>query len=90
MKVIQVVRKQIQLKICNLLKKYLGEPLLVHKRTATSSNSRPNTSTSATFDQVDQTSDGTSTDDNISSHNRLERSPVNKSKFFKIILLLFF
>ena len=55
----------------------LGEPLLVQKRTVTSSNSRPNTSTSATFDQVDQTSDGTSTDENASAQNRNERSPVN-------------
>lgn len=54
----------------------LGEPLLVQKRTATSSNSRPNTSTSATFDQIDQTSDQTSTDDNASAQNRNERSPV--------------
>ncbi|CAF5147671.1 unnamed protein product, partial [Rotaria magnacalcarata] len=52
-----------------------GEPLLVQKRTVTSSNSRPNTSTSATFDQVDHTSDGTSTDENISAQNRNERSP---------------
>ncbi|CAF2209937.1 unnamed protein product [Rotaria magnacalcarata] len=53
-----------------------GEPLLVQKRTVTSSNSRPNTSTSATFDQVDHTSDGTSTDENISAQNRNERSPT--------------
>jgi hypothetical protein len=56
---------------------FLGEPLLVHKRTATSSNSRPNTSTSDTFDQGDQTSDEASTDENTSAQNRNERSPVN-------------
>lgn len=57
---------------------FTGEPLLVQKRTATSSNSRPNTSTSATFDQGDHASDGASTDENISPQNRNERSPVNK------------
>ena len=57
----------------------IGEPLLVQKRTATSSNSRPNTSTSATFDQIDQTSDETSTDENISAQHRNGRSPVKKS-----------
>lgn len=55
---------------------YPGEPLLVQKRTVTSSNSRPNTSTSATFDQVDQTSEETSSDENVSAHHRNERSPV--------------
>ncbi len=59
------------------MKSIIGEPLLVQKRTATSSNSRPNTSTSATFDQGDQTSDETSTDENASPQNRNERSPVN-------------
>ncbi|CAF3347445.1 unnamed protein product [Rotaria sp. Silwood1] len=63
-----------------------GEPLLVQKRTATSSNSRPNTSTSATFDQVDQTSDETSTDENISAHNRNERSPKFYRRLFNFIL----
>jgi len=59
---------------------FLGEPLLVHKRTATSSNSRPNTSTSATFDQA---SDEASTDENTSAQNRNERSPVNIFCFIK-------
>ena len=60
----------------------LGEPLLIQKRTATSSNSRPNTSTSATFDQVDQISDQTSTDENASAQNRNDRSPVNILRIF--------
>ena len=58
----------------NLLQ--IGEPLLVHRRTVTSSNSRPNTSTSATFDQMDQSSDQTSSEGNGSIENRNERSPV--------------
>jgi hypothetical protein len=70
------------MKIFSIRKSFVGEPLLVQKRTATSSNSRPNTSTSATFDQVDQSSDATSTDENASAQNRNERSPVN---FLKLL-----
>ncbi|UJR33894.1 hypothetical protein I4U23_021314 [Adineta vaga] len=53
-----------------------GEPLLVQKRAVTSSNSRPNTSTSATFDQTDHTSDGISMDEHTPGQNRNERSPT--------------
>jgi hypothetical protein len=74
--------KIINMKIFSIRKSFVGEPLLVQKRTATSSNSRPNTSTSATFDQVDQSSDATSTDENASAQNRNERSPVN---FLKLL-----
>jgi hypothetical protein len=76
MKVIQVVRLFTLKNVLLFEIIFLGEPLLVQKRTATSSNSRPNTSTSATFDQADHSSDGTSTDENASAHNRNERSPV--------------
>lgn len=50
--------------------------MLVQKRAVTGSNSRPNTSTSATFDQTDQTSDGVSLDGATPGQNRNERSPV--------------
>ena len=63
----------------------LGEPLLVQKRTATSSNSRPNTSTSATFDQIDQSSDHTSTDDNGLGHTQNDRSPVCSLTFDRAV-----
>ncbi|CAF3695722.1 unnamed protein product [Adineta steineri] len=53
-----------------------GEPLLVQKRAVTSSSSRPNTSTSATFDQTDHTMDEGSIEDNASGQNRNERSPT--------------
>ncbi len=81
MKVIQVVWKNLFFYfVCfKLILIFLGEPLLVQKRTVTSSNSRPNTSTSATFDQVDQTSDEASTDENASAQNRNERSPVRSN-----------
>lgn len=61
----------------------LGEPLLVQRRTVTSSNSRPNTSTSATFDQADQSSDAASSDANTPGQNRNERSPVKQSYYKK-------
>ncbi|CAF4365196.1 unnamed protein product, partial [Adineta steineri] len=50
--------------------------LLVQKRAVTSSSSRPNTSTSATFDQTDHTMDEGSIEDNASGQNRNERSPT--------------
>ncbi|CAF1137797.1 unnamed protein product [Didymodactylos carnosus] len=51
-----------------------GEPLLVQKRAISSSNSRPNTSTSATFDQANESEDTSS--ENNSPQNRNERTPT--------------